>query len=620
MNKLGRGLLAAMLLIGSTAQTALKNDRTFLAHRDDVSNLGMDWVTNNHYNSRGDHTNMGATFTVSPFFAQSTNHDDLARLFGMGTTKQISVTKTTRPTRANMHSALYSFNIDHSPNSDGTTSGQVPMSGTVNLKPQRQVWGAHLNWNQSLDTILKGLRFSLRAPITEVSTTMGATFPVKVASSIPTVDGGVADIDEYFKGDLTKALATSSHVIQSALNRQKFDGKWHSSAGIGDVVATLHWNCCNARRLSLGVSASVQLPAGAKPTGEWLFEATNGGRGHVAAGMGIDLRLKGFSKGALSVNFDVKGDWKYSFKSTEKRTLGIYDLTNSVTLPGSSYRNLVAHKEPGVIPAANVMTVDTDVTPGHQFEGLAGLSASWYNWTFDVGYNVYLREKEKVEHKAWTDDKYAVAHHRYSAYTSALGTWIIGGNTVADGTTNQSGGDIGSGDYNDTNSPVKKHQNHIGANRDAWTTELTADQTDGIDLDDVHYDHNKPYSAANFSMNGPVQSPGKTTSALSRRTSEYDATGNDIAAGDRTGIDVDVFNDNDAVADVGTLTPRYNTTTANAVTEAQITHSVVGGLSYKFSGNYPVIATIGGQGEFQDSNHNSALEGWKVFMKFGMSF
>ena len=69
-----------------------------------------------------------------------------------------------------------------------------------------------------------------------------------------------------------------------------------------------------------------------------------------------------------------------------------------------------------------------------------------------------------------------------------------------------------------------------------------------------------------------------------------------------------------------TLTPRYNVTAAHAVTEKQITHSVVGGLGYRFQGNYPVTVSIGGQVELQDSMHNSALEGYKAWMKFGVSF
>jgi hypothetical protein len=269
------------------------------------------------------------------------------------------------------------------------------------------------------------------------------------------------------------------------------------------------------------------------------------------------------------------------------------------------------------------MNVEHTVTPGHQVECLAGLSFKWSAVTFDIGYNLFIREKEKVVQKAtWTSDKYAVAHHRYSMHTEALGTWIIGGNTLGDDAATVSGvlqksGNYGTSPYNDPSSPITKHGNAIGANRDAWTTELTADQKDTLSSD---FDDNKPYAPGNVSMNGPIQAAGKTTSTLSRRTSEYDATGNNISADDRIGVDVDVHNDNDAVADVGTLAVRYNVSSANAITESQVTHSIVGGIGYKSHSDYPVILGIGGQVELQESNRNSALEGWKVWMKCGVSF
>ena len=151
---------------------------------------------------------------------------------------------------------------------------------------------------------------------------------------------------------------------------------------------------------------------GTMPTGEWLFEPIAGGRGHTAVGLGANLHLKGLSKGALSVAFDLIADWKYRFKSDEKRTLSIYDQTEDTILTASAYRNVVKHLHTGVRPAANVMTVDVDVTPGHRFDGLVGMSATWYNWHFDVGYNFYWSQQEKVEPRSWESDRYALAHHR----------------------------------------------------------------------------------------------------------------------------------------------------------------------------------------------------------------
>ena len=399
MNTLQRGLFAALVLMSSTAQTALQNDRTFIAHHDDIANIGMDWVTKNHYQGRGDHTTMGASLTVTPFHARSTNHADLARLFGMADTGQVKlpgqhgqhglqctpiyialilITRQTQTVQAQIKSLCLALRV-------------------LSLSGMCQEFISTMNTH--LIQYFRGLRFIVQAPLTEVSTTMGATFPSKIASAIPASDGTIADIDQYFKGDLTKVKTGDlTDVAHEGLRRQKFDNEWHKALNIGDVITTLRWNCYNARRFSLGVSASLQLPFGTMPTGGRLFEPIAGGRGHTAVGLGANLHLKGLSKGALSVAFDLIADWKYRFKSDEKRTLSIYDQTEDTILTASAYRNVVKHLHTGVRPAANVMTVDVDVTPGHRFDGLVGMSATWYNWHFDVGYNFYWSQQEKLNH------------------------------------------------------------------------------------------------------------------------------------------------------------------------------------------------------------------------------
>ena len=422
---------------------------------------------------------------VTPFYATTTNDSDLAQLFGLGTTGKITVsdawssayvegtspdTYTVVP--ADPYDALYSFRVDHSPNSDGTTPGQIPMSGTVSFKPKRTAWGAHLSWDQSLDSVMKGLRFCLQAPITHVSSSMKASV-IGTASAIPSTDGqSGATLDEYFKGELVKDIATYAHVYQKGLTKNKIDNKWHNAIGIGDVLVSLKWNCCNHKRFNLGVNANLRIPTGNNTTGEWLFEPVYGARGHVAAGAGMNIHVNGFKRGALHVDFDVAAEWNYFFKGTEKRTMGIYDLTNKQVLPGSSWQNVMRHKHSGVQPSANVMTVDHTVTPGHQVEALAGICTKWHNWTFDLGYNIFWHEKEKVERKAsWTNDRYALTHPRDTTCLLVSLTQV-----------------------SQTVFPVNQHLNVIGNSGLA-----------GIGLDD-----DKLYT----SLNGPIQESGKTTSAL----------------------------------------------------------------------------------------------------------
>ncbi len=647
MNKIIKGLLASTLACASFAQGAtLQSGSTFIAHRDELANLGMEWTTANHLgpkaackveepqaNAKNKQqpakkcTNpFGATVTAAGFYSESTNHTDLAKRFGIGSTGAIKITKDT-PTASNLHEAIYGLNIHHSPNSDGVSTStladadddtnaypRIAMNGTLKLAPKRTVYGANLGWKQSLDGLLKGLSLSVRAPIVQVKTNMNPTLTGAEASAIPPVDGKTgATVSDYFGGKVTTDIATYAHVSQAALKKNLIDAANDTVTGLADVELGLNYtfDCCAVKSLKWGFGATAQIPTGNKPDGIKLFEAIYGARGHFAAGANGMVHFDAFSNKDIRVSVDVLANYKYFFKGTEVRTMGIYDLTNKVMLPASQYRLLMHHGVTGVLPAANVLTVEHNVTPGHQVDALAGLSVEWKNFTFDIGYNLFWHAKEKVVQRTnWSNDSYALAHNHYSMKITALGNDIVGGTAYLeagdDDQINHNGyvgrGDTEDGDYSDVNSPVTKHSYVIGSNGDAGGTPLiiTHAQTTAEDDD---------YPGAFTSINGPIQKAGSTTSALfTQSPATVDGDGDDINS---TGINV---------AGTDTLTVQYNVSSLPAVTNTQLTHSVVGGVSYKIPGAYPMVIGVGGQGEFQESGRNSALEGFKVWAKFGISF
>ncbi|MEI7580867.1 MAG: hypothetical protein WCJ17_03650, partial [bacterium] len=508
--------------------------------------------------------------------------------------------------------------IHHSPNSDGVSGSvladagndsvaypRTAMNGTLNFAPKRTVYGAHLGWKQSLDGLLKGLSLSVRAPIVQVKTNMHPTYTGAEASALPPVDGKTgATLSDYFSGKLTTDIATYSHVSQAALKKNLIDAANDTVTGLADVELGVNYtfDCCVVKSLKWGFGATAQIPTSKKPDGIKLFEAIDGARGHVAAGANGMVHFDAFSNKDFRVSLDVIANYKYFFKGTEVRTMGIYDLDNKVMLPASQYRLLMHNGVTGVVPAANVLTVEHDVTPGHQVDALAGLSVEWKNFTFDIGYNMFWHAAEKVTAKAWSNDTYALAHNHYSMLTAALHNDIVGGGAylTGDEDINHNGfinrTDAKDGTYEDTRSSVTKHSYVIGSNGDAGGTALT------IIYDDINDDDT--YPGAYTSINGPIQKTGVKTSALLTQTP---------VLGDETSTGVNVAGED-------TLTVKYNVSSLPAVTNAQLTHSVVGGVSYKIPGAYPMVIGVGGQGEFQPSGRNSALEGFKVWAKFGISF
>ncbi|MEI7580707.1 MAG: hypothetical protein WCJ17_02820 [bacterium] len=606
MKKMLRILLIASCLYAKLPAAPL-SDRTFLAQRDELSYRALEWTINNHYQTKKSNTVLGGTFTATPFYTESTNSADIARWFGIGKTNAIDVTTRAlsgETLKADLSDALYSFNIDHSPNSDGATTGYIPMHGRLTLDPKRRAFGTYLSWDQSLENIAKGLRFSVQAPIVDVQASLRPNDIYATASHIPVTDGQTgATLRDYFSGNLRKGISKHSHVYQKELVRGKIHNEFAHAFGIADIKLRLDWLCYTHKRFNYSLGLSLQLPTGTTITNEYAFEPHVGARGHAAAGYNGLLQLHAYAAKNLTVRVDILGDVTYFFEGTERRMVSVYDLTDKVVMPASPYRLVMRNKYSGVQPAANVMSLDHTVKPGFQFDGLVGVSTQWNRWTIDIGYNFYWHQAEKLSLKnadAWSSDQYAFAHNHYSMYADALGTNIGGGNSkTVDGLVQHKGTVGREGDYNDRKAPRTKYQNLIGANKDGWGDPkyVLWDEMDGVGLLNTS---TPPYPGAFTSMNGPIQATGKNSSGLIKQTVNAD-----------TGVGSN---------STGTQAVRYTITSDYAATAEQITHSVVGGISYCFKGTYPVFIGIGGMLEVQESNRNSALENSKIWAKVGIQF
>ncbi len=604
MKKILQGLVLLTAATTPLLSITLSN-RTFIAHRDELAYQAIEWTTNNHYRNTKSETEMGGLLTATPLYSQTINSEELAILFGTGGATGISVSSiplsgTTDNYGSTFHQELYGFSIDHCPNCDGSSATQKPMSGRLQLSPQRCVEGVYLGWDQSLNNILKGLRVRILAPIINVQAGMRPNDSNSTPSLIPSTDGITgATLKDYFSGNLEKGPAISSHVLQRKLTRGKISNTLVQTFGLADVDLRLDWNCYTNDRFNCTVGGSLQLPTGAAASNEYMFEPQLGARLHVAAGINGLLQLKALEQDGVTVRIDVLGDLKYFFEGTERRIASVYDRTNAVVLPASPYRLIVQNIYSGVQPAANVMSLDHTVKPGFQFDGLIGASTSWDRWTFDIAYNLYWHQEEKVSLKSatsWVDDTYAFAHNHYSMYANALGTFVIGG-TSLDGSSNivhSSRTASWNSGHLDGNSPITKHQNIIGANANPSGSPARATNAQ------VASATNTVFPGAFFSMKGPIQNDGRSTSALVNRTPSGS-----------TGVDS---------AGSGTQAVQYTITSAHAVTAAQITHSLVGGVSYRIDARYPIILGLGGLIEVQESNRNSALENIKVWTKIGIQF
>ncbi|MGD1997518.1 MAG: hypothetical protein PVJ92_01240, partial [Candidatus Dependentiae bacterium] len=453
MKQVVRGLLLSALAI-SSAGAKVYGDRTFLNHRDEGSDAALDFAGNNHFCAKANDNNLGATIMVSPFYSKTNNNEDIAKWFGQGTTGKITVAKSTTAKSGDFEGS----DIDHSPTTDYQALTELPMYGTVSLKPERVAYGARLSWNQSLDSLLPGLCFHVNTPLVQANTNMNMSVS-GTASASPANSGGAGKgLADFFGGSLTKTLGTTNkHVKQAALSKAKLSTKKQGKFSVGDVNVGFGWNFFNRKKFSANLGVNLVVPTGNSATGEWVFEPMVGNGGHTMLGASLGANFKAVCKKNLQVALKAVADWRYGFEATVKRTIGVGHNTGTVADSSSHYTMGMEHKVSGVFPLANVLTKDCNVTLGHQVDAVVALAGTFRGIKFDLGYNLFAREAEKVElkDKQWTDDKYAYADRLYSMSSDALGTTFLGG--VPTGVTMD-------GTYNDTTTPVAKHQHVIGAN------------------------------------------------------------------------------------------------------------------------------------------------------------
>jgi len=594
-----------MVCVSTAARSDIVGDRTFMATRDELAYQAVEWVTNNHFRTKKSRDKAGALFTMSPYFSTAINGTDIATYFGMGTSGQITVTQYSLPGTNDtfetvQQNALYSFNIDHSPNSDGSTVGQTPMSGPLLFKPSRQSYGVLLSWDQSFEGTVKGLRGRITIPVGGVSSTLNPDASRAKASNIPTTDGPMgATLTDYFSGNLSKSSSVYSNVMQKPLLRGKISTDRVVVVGLGDIDARLLWQCYAEERFNLTVGASIQIPAGNVMTNEYLFEPQLGARGHVALGANGLFHINAYENdNDLTIGCDIAADFKYFFDGTERRMATLYDINNKVMLPASPYRLVMRHLYCMVHPAANVLSMDHTIESRCQLDALLGISVAWKNVTVDAAYNLYWHQAETATPKTttlWTDDTYALAHNHYSMYPLALGTTVLGGTSTTDsgGTIVRHSATTGTGSYSDANSPLQKHFNYIGANNDGSSTAP-------LRANNAQLSAGGHYPGAFTSMNGPIQKYGHNLSALTNRTPTSG-----------TGVDA---------AGTGYQPVNYNVYATHTSTPAQITHSLVAGIGYRATGQWPCILGLGGLVELQESNRNNALETIRVWAKLGFQF
>ncbi|MFA5306835.1 MAG: hypothetical protein WC365_05285 [Candidatus Babeliales bacterium] len=424
-------VLAVAVLFAGAAQAHDHTNKTFLMPRAQGVNLPMEHTSfeEEFIPRKLESGKFGATFAITPFFQQSTDHNDTADYFLVHNKSTITL-KTDSAALAAGGTTHISDDIDinylyH----DYNMNYLYPYQVNVSLDPEQTVYGARMDYYQNLGVILKNLYLKIDAPIVHVEN--DPELLVDHASAHATANVTAAqirdNIEHYLQGSFEQVAETTLNNLQSKLTHAKIAKR--SVSGVADVDVALGYKFINTEKYLLGLALGATFPTGNKANGEYMFEPIAGNGHHWGIGGDLYGTIRAWGKIKHNLKFFLRMKYRYLLENSENRTLGIqnyewsqYMLLGRANAPVANIPQIVANRS--LIPAANITTLRVDVTPGSQFDGVLGMTYNNGGFSFDLGYNLYYKEAESVHLKNH------LAAQTYFVADRAFNTATVSGNLL----------------------------------------------------------------------------------------------------------------------------------------------------------------------------------------------
>lgn len=383
MNKKIYFLLISILTISSVYSKTYTN-KTFLSARPAGVNMAMqmcNWLT---FATSDPKDRFGINYQVTPFYEQSTNGSRVGKYFTFDGKKELHV-------KINSDVHPYNFNL------------RSEYDGYISFSPRQIIYGERIDYYTNFRYILKGLYFSVSLPIVTVSNNPRFKERVITTGAQAQEHPGPYTVTEAVRGaDLTSDWSERWEY-------GKIIGK-KSKTGLADTDVKLGYKIFDKDKFKFSITAALTFPTGNKAEGVYLFEPIVGNGGHWAPGAGLDLIWKFWQNQAkkYDLSFVLAADYRYLLENEQVRAIGLKNknwghFIRMRKLDPFDTNYVLANSMPGI----NVMTREVKVRPGSQFDGIASLALNIKKLNFELGYNLYARQSDRVKlHRDWYQPGY----------------------------------------------------------------------------------------------------------------------------------------------------------------------------------------------------------------------
>lgn len=341
--------------------------KTFLMPRSLSVNVAREKVLAREANYCDSDEKWGSLFHVSSFYQQSQQSEELGRYFNSG--NQSTQTLTPAQTRLIIS--------DHN-------GSLITGNHTIRFAPEQTIWGMQVMMQQDLSWLYNNLFMRLTIPFAQVEHDMNLA-----------ITGPQAELlKQYFAGSHQVTTAEAAKSAQAPLNYALMEGTKRKN-DIAELDVRLGFALAQEAWYKALATVNLGVPCGNTAKGINLFEPIVGNGKHWALGYGFDLvaRLWDGKKRDHNLKFIGNLTGRYLIANHQTRTLGLKDVDFAPYHFVAPQNNLTSVQ---AIPAANILTQRVYVRPGFQISALAGLTYNVENFTLDLGYECFSKQKESV--------------------------------------------------------------------------------------------------------------------------------------------------------------------------------------------------------------------------------
>ncbi len=315
--------------------------------------------------------------------------------------------------------------------------------GTLIIKPRIENVIIDLNFYFGLDDICDGLFLRVHAPITHTKWSLGldsclacgdkfrgsSTFPLcYMGPNTPTAGQCPinATLNPIYLAPQDENANCTTHSLREALSGNftfgdmlepwrygRFDFCPRSRTGLADIDVILGFDLLHNDYGHFAFFALTVVPTGNRPKAKFIFEPLVGNGKHWQLGGGFSGHFSFFgptNADTCNLALYVEGNVTHVFSTDQKRSFDFLPTSPIVKdcLPVPSNDKLLSRyillKEFDIndnysghlINAINFATRNCEVSIGIQSDVSAKLCFLNRGWAFDLGYNFYFQEKEKV--------------------------------------------------------------------------------------------------------------------------------------------------------------------------------------------------------------------------------